>query len=194
MPSVMDRKDRVRASVRLIRASAILMSSSLLPGSLAMLIQHWCRVSSIVAMFISIAAWLGIMGCACSLGGILLSVCPRCGKSNKDALYSFGRILPIMEIVIFGKLPLCYACERELAAKASAKKDGKPVTVVSALAGTAGERRATCDVDALTRSDCFSIEIPRRLKVALILMAIAIPNIALLALAVLHVTGVKPLW
>ena len=40
------------------------------------------------------------------------------------------------------------------------------------------------DVDALTRSQCFSIEIPGKVRAALVL----------LALAVLHVTGLKPIW
>ena len=50
------------------------------------------------------------------------------------------------------------------------------------------------NVDALTRSQCFSIEIPRKVRAALVLGAIAIPNLALLTLAILHVTGVRPLW
>ena len=50
------------------------------------------------------------------------------------------------------------------------------------------------NVDALTRSQCFSIEIPRKVRAALVLGAIAIPNLALLTLAILHETDVRPLW
>ena len=178
----MDRQVQVRNSIRLIRLSEVLLLSGTLPGGLAMIVWHWCRVASIATMFISLAGWLVLMGSACRLGGILLSVCPRCGKSNKDALYSFERMLPILEIVLFGKLPLCYACERELAAKAGSRQGRRPRAEGSP--GTARGKGMVCNVDALTRSQCFSIEIPGKVRAALVL----------LALAVLHVTGLKPIW
>lgn len=182
----MDRRKRVRLAIFLFRLFCALSVPLLLFGGALFQLRVPFLRWTVCAIF-----WMCFVSV---LMGTLLSVCPRCGKSNKDALYSFGRMLPIMEIVIFGKLPLCYACERELAAKASAKKDGKPESDHSPPSVAVGDRRVVCDVDALTRADCFRIEIPRKLKVALILMAIAIPNIALLSLAVLHVTGVKPLW
>ena len=190
----MERQERVRLSVKLIRVSEILSLPGFLLGALAMGVWHRCRVSSIVAMLISVAGWLVLMSVVCRLGGVLLSVCPRCGKSNKDALYSFGRMLPILEIALFGKLPLCYACERELAAKASSRQKRQPRADGSLPTGTATGKRIVCNVDALTRSQCFSIEIPRKVKAVLVLGVIAIPNLALLTLAILHVTGVRPLW
>ena len=190
----MDRQVQVRNSIRLIRLSEVLLLSGTVPGGLAMIVWHWCRVASIATMLISLAGWLVLMGSACRLGGILLSVCPRCGKSNKDALYSFGRMLPILEIVLLGKLPLCYACERELAAKAGSRQGRRPRAEGSPSPRTARGKGMVCNVDALTRTQCFSIEIPGKVRAALVLAAIAIPNLVLLALAVLHVTGVKPIW
>ena len=182
----MNRHDRVRLSIQFIRLFCILFVPTFLFGI------AFCQLR--VAFITLLVKAIALTSFVCCLVGILLSVCPRCGKSNKDALYSFGRMLPILEIALFGKLPLCYACERELAAKASARQKCQPNMGGSRTSGNACENRIVCHVDALTRAQCFSIKIPRKVRAALVLGAIAIPNLALLTLAILHVTGVVPLW
>ena len=182
----MNRHDRVRLSIQFIRLFCILFVPTFLFGI------AFCQLR--VAFITLLVKAIALTSFVCCLVGVLLSVCPRCGKSNKDALYSFGRMLPILEIALFGKLPLCYACERELVAKASARQKRQPRADGSLPTGTATGKRIVCNVDALTRDQCFSIKIPRKVKTALVLGAIAIPNLALLTLAILHVTGVVPLW
>ena len=182
----MNKHDRVSLSIRFIRLFCILFVCMSLFGGVLFQLQvafvKWLLFVIFVTCFGSV------------LIGTFLSVCPRCGKSNKDALYSFGRMLPILEIALFGKLPLCYACERELAAKASARQKCQPRADGSLPTGTASGKRIAYNVDALTRDQCFSIKIPRKVRAALVLGVIAIPNLALLTLAILHVTGVRPLW
>ena len=182
----MERHKRVRLSIWLIRLASVLFVPTFLFG------VALCQLR--VAFITLLVKAIALAGCSSLLCGILLSVCPRCGKSNKDALYSFGRMLPILEIVLFGKLPLCYACERELAAKAGSRQGRRPRADGSPSPGTVRGKGMVCSVDALTRAQCFGIEIPGKVRAALVLAAIAIPNLVLLALAVLHVTGAKPIW
>ena len=184
----MNRHDRVRLSIQFIRLFCILFVPTFLFGI------AFCQLR--VAFITLLVKAIALTSFVCCLVGILLSVCPRCGKSNKDALYSLGRMLPILEIALFGKLPLCYACERELAAKASARQKRQPRARAdgSLSTRTVCENRIVCNVDALTRAQCVSIEIPRKVRAALVLGVIAIPNLVLLTLAILHVTGVVLLW
>lgn len=184
----MERAKRVRLSVRLLRASSMLVVSGSVLKMLATSASHWSRVATAVSFVSVMASVIFFAGVACCFVGVFLSVCPRCGMSNKDALFSFGRLLPVLEIVISGKLPLCWRCEQALSPKAAGDRRCK----------SEEPNRPSADgpvvVEALSRSECISVRIPRKVKSVLVLLVIAIPNLVLLTLVILHVTGVWPLW
>lgn len=96
-------RDKVKLSVRLIRLSFLLFIflgminffvRGVLPGKVCDLLFLISALGIVVIHYI----------------GIGLSVCPRCGKTNKDRIYPYFRILPIERVIFHGDLPLCKNC------------------------------------------------------------------------------------
>lgn len=102
----MNKEKRAKLSVCFIRIFYVLVCGLALFVSL----PKGCVQEHIKTLIFVLVAFVAVV-----FGhiGIVLSVCPRCGKTNKDRFYGFIRILPTIEIALSGELPLCKKCLAE---------------------------------------------------------------------------------